>query len=261
MKQIKYFWRKYKIDLITGLFAVIAYLLAFLWSKEPKQQLLWSLAVTVVATAVVIYARAKDIDFFFLPLRSRADKEDWLGRGKFEYSRTHNAFHITDSFFGFIFSKTLAWSDYRYSFDFKIMKECVGAIVRAVNLSNLVMLQIREDSIRPHIFVNGAFQVWETSDTGLTLSEKLNLDVWYHCILHCDKDSIRIEILKAGKSICDKTWRIPQGSMNFTYKRPEITEPEAIIPFAINLEYGSVGFRNHGQEDALVKDVLVEKLN
>ena len=33
-----------------------------------------------------------------------------------------------------------------------------------------------------------------------------------------------------------------------------------IIRFPINLDYGTFGFYNDGQENALVKDVLIEKL-
>ena len=47
-------------------------------------------------------------------------------------------------------------------------------------------------------------------------------------------------------------------------KKPQIDSkdemPKVDIPFPISLEYGSIGFRNDGDENALIKEVLIKKL-
>ena len=118
--------------------------------------------------------------------------EDWLGEVKFEYDRVQDAFVITNSYSGFIFSKALVWSDYRFDFEFKILHASIGAIVRATNLSNLVMLQIFEDHIKAHIRINGLWLAWEPSE--LRFGERLNLNYWHRCQLDCNKGSIQIRV-------------------------------------------------------------------
>jgi len=46
----------------------------------------------------------------------------------------------------------------------------------------------------------------------------------------------------------------------FTFKKDENDAAPLHIPFPINLEYGTIGFRNSGSEKALVRYVLIEKI-
>jgi hypothetical protein len=271
----RYFLRRNKIEILTALFAVAGYTASYYLVEQPQHSFFLNIAISLIAMLFFIYSKTRERDFYFISLRRSKDKEDWIGEGTFQYERTQNAYTITNSGSGFIFPKCLIWSDYKLRFDFKIIKISLGVILRATNLSNLVMLQIFDTGIKAHIRINGFWQAWDPKETHLEFKEKLNLDDWYTSSMQCDKSSIRIRIFKwvehanqdnpsetslQPEPIFDRVWKIPSGSMSYMWKREEINEPEAIVPFPINLEYGTVGFRNDGAENALVKDVLIEKI-
>jgi hypothetical protein len=257
---LKYSIRRYKLDIIAGAGAVVGYAVAYFLENQPRAAFILSIAVTLLATIVIIYSKTREKDFYFLPLQSRSDKDDWLGEGKFEYDRIHNAFVITGSYSGFIFSKALAWSDYRFEFEFKLLHASIGAIVRATNLSNLVMLQIFEDHIKAHIRINGLWLAWEPPVTGLRFEEKLNPNRWHRCQLECDKNSIQIRVYQTRRAmILDRPWNIPVGPLAFLAESQD-KQTRISIPFPINLEFGTVGFRNDGAENAAIKNSLLEKL-
>jgi len=193
-------------------------------------------------------------------LTKREDKEDWIGDGKFEYLRVGSCFQVMQTEPGCIYSKCLNWSDYKYEFDFKLRKICLGAVLRAVNLSNYVMIQITQTGIRPHVRVNGGWQKWEAKEVNLEFPKPLSFEEWYKCQLVCDKDIIHIRILQKTEKIIDREWQIPRGVLIFSFKSEENDPKPVNIPFPINLEYGSAGFRNSGDEKALVKNVLLGKV-
>ncbi len=259
MKRILYFTKNYKFDLLTAISALISYFLAFRYAADPRTLLFLSVMITATSLFVVILLRVRDKDFYFIPLTKREDRDDWLGKGKFEYLRPQKCFVITDSEPGFIYSKCLSWSDYNLSLEFKIVNSCLGVVARAINLSNYVMLQVGENGIRPHIRINGGWRAWEAEETNLKFAKKLALDKWYRVILSCEKNSIGIKLYEDKNCVFNREWLIPHGAVMFEFKE----EPEGRvvkIPFPINLEYGTVGFRNSGTERALIKDVLVEKI-
>lgn len=218
-----------------------------------------STVIILISLFVILYLRLRGRDFYFIPLDNPKDKDDWIGNGQFEYSRVNKSFQMTQAEPGFIYSKCLDWSDYKCEFDFKIRNTCLGVILRAVNLSNYVMIQITQEGIRPHVRINGGWKYWEAEEVGLKFSNNLSLEDWYKCQLVCDKNIINIKITHSRNKLLDREWEIPKGSITFTYKVSEEATP-VMIPFPINLEYGSAGFRESGQEKALIKNFLLEKV-
>lgn len=257
--RVKYFLRRFRVDIITCIVAVICYAVAYLLQDSPALAFTLSTGITFAATLVIIYSRLSERDFYFEALQAPSDKDNWIGEGTFQYERVQGAFEITRSYSGFLFSKALNWSDYRFGFEFKILNASVGAIVRATDLSNLVMLQFFEDRIRAHIRVNGLWLYWDPPITGLTYREKLDMNRWHRCLLECDKGSIQIRIFQNDEAVLDRLWKIPLGPLTFLAES-EDKKTNVRIPFPVNLEFGTVGFRNDGAEDAAVKNVLVEKL-
>jgi hypothetical protein len=213
---------------------------------------------------LLIFIRGRDADFAYFPFLSSKEHSNWIGNGSFEHVNSALAFKITNSHNGFIYSKTLHWVNYRANFKFKIVNESVGIILRAVDLSNYVMFQIFEDHIKPHIRVNGLWVVYDSKRTAnppflehVTINPKLSKDKWYQLRTVCDKSLITMSIQENRKDILDRTWTIPQGTVLF----PLMIQPSPMdIPFPMNLDYGTIGFRNHGEEMAFVKDLLVEKI-
>jgi hypothetical protein len=273
----KFFARRNKVEIFTTILAVIGFGANYYFVTRPGLTFSINIAISLATMVVLIYSKTRERDFYFISLKRNKDKEDWIGDGTFQYERTHKAYTITNSDSGVIFSKSLTWNDYKLEFDFKILKTSLGVILRATNLSNLVMLQILDSGIRPHIRVNGFWQFWEPEDSRLEFQNKLNLDNWYSCLMECDKGSIRIRIFEwkertdpediykkfyERNPVFDRVWKIPTGHIEYS------TEQESLmgkiiknsVPFPINLEYGTFGFRNHGLENALVKNVLIEKI-
>lgn len=263
--RLRYFTRKHKTDIISTIAAVIGSLLAYKFAQQPGTRLTYSILVVLTFSIINIYLRTRERDFYFIPLRGRKEKDDWAGEGKFDYDKVNDAYIITNSYSGFIFTKALTWSDYKLEFDFKIDHASVGAIVRATNLSNLIMFQIFPYGVKAHIRINGFWLAWEPQQTQLKFGSDLNLNHWHKCILHCNKGSIHIVVVAPQGEVLSRDWQIPTGPLLFTPQLPKEMEsrgnvPLIGIPFPINLEYGTIGFRNDGAERAAVRNVLVEKL-
>ena len=260
MKSILYSFKHFKFDILTTLSTIGLLYLAFLLWQNQLTLMLASVLMATIFFVIVIYLKVKEKDFYFISLTRREDKEDWIGDGKFEYSRVSKCFQITQASPGCIYAKCLNWSDYKYEFEFKLRKTCLGAVLRAVNLSNYVMMQITPRGIRPHVLVNGGWMAWEANAVNMEFSEELSFEEWYKCQLVCDKNTISIKIAHKKEKILDREWPLPQGSLAFAFKENEEDTKPITIPFPINLEYGSAGFRNFGDEKALVKNVLLEKI-
>ena len=260
MKRTYYFLKNYKYDFIASFFLIGSIIVGYYFHYNQEIPFYVSIGFIIISLVVIIYLRVRDRSFYFIPFTSRKDKDEWIGKGEFEYSRVKKCFHITNTHSGYIFSKCFMWSDYKYIFEFKIIKSCLGIILRAINLSNYVMLQIGQDGIRPHIKVNGAWKVWEHKDVNLGFENNLKLDNWYKCIISCEKDVINIRIFENKDPIFDRDWIIPSGQINFMFKKDEEDKKPLLIPFAINLEYGTIGFRNSGYEKALLRNILVERI-
>ena len=246
--------------MLTGVGAAVSYWIAYRFAIHPGMLLGLSLAITVIVTVLLIYLRTREREFQYISLVRRDHKDDWLGTGTFDYNRSHRAYLITNSDTGFIYAKTLTWSDYRLNFRFKILSGCVGAVVRAVNLGNLVMLQIGTMGIRPHLRVNGGWYVEEAAQAKLEFSEPLSSDAWYQATVVCDKAQLRIMIRRDRTLLFDRIWTIPPGPLQFILDRDAQGQPKTFLPFSVNLEYGTVGFRNWGPEQAVVREVLIERL-
>lgn len=258
---LRYFIRRNSLEIYTAIGAVAGYLIVYFFSKKEGMSLALSILVTVIGTMVIIYSKTRQRGFYFLPLWSRKEKDDWIGTGHFEYDRDKKAYIITDSHSGFIFSKCLSWSDYKFDFEFKILNSSIGAIVRATDLSNLIMLQILDHGIKPHIFVNGFWKDFDPKSENLEFRDKLLLDDWYKCELTCNKRSISLRISDIkGSPVFDRVWIIPSGQFVLSSQGiGQGTSTTIPIPYAINREFGTVGFRNSGTESAAVKNVLIDK--
>jgi len=259
IRTLYYFVLKQKYELLTCIFAIASLIVINCF----KLSYIWSIIIVFISTFIIIYLRVRDKSFYFISLRRRKQKDEWIGSGDFNYSRNNDCFLISNSDSGYIFTKCLIWNDYTLSFKFKIIKHCIGIIVRAVNLSNYAMLQIdmRTNGIRPHLRINSGWKWWEANECKLNFTQTPSLDNWYQCHISCENKSLNIKLTSEdGKEeIFNRSWDIPMGSILF----PLSNEDKSIrldIPYSIILDYGTIGFRNHGDEAALVKEVLIKKI-
>lgn len=252
-----YFVRRHRAHGATLVGAILGYWGAAVIVESPRLLFGLSVGITVAATIVIVTWESKGRDFVWLSMRGRADGERWIGQGGLVYARSDGGYRITQSHDGVILSDTLAWSDYRLQFMFRIEVTSVGVIVRATNLGNVVMLQIMADRVKAHIRVNGAWLVWDNLPH-LTFPAALHLGQWFHCEIMCDKRSVRLVFSGQGVN-CTLNWVIPAGNVVFGAGGP-VASGALPVPFAVNYDYGAIGFRNDGAESALVRHVLVELL-
>ncbi len=256
-----YFFRQHKYDLYTAITGIVLAIITIRLASNIKQALFGVLMVSVLTFIGVVTIRSRDRDFYRLPLSKPEEKHDWLGRGTFEYDRNQEAFRITKAGLGYIYSNCLGWSNYSVSFDFKIITKCLGVLIRALNVSDYVMLQIDKKGINPHIRVNGGWKIWKAAEAHLLFDEDLGFGEWQKCEMTCEKDDINIRLKNSdGKRFFEGNWSIPNGQIINFRLEAEKKETSVTVPFPIDLLYGSFGFRNSGNgEDAYVRNVVVEK--
>jgi hypothetical protein len=255
---VRFFFRRYRDDALTLLASIVVYAVSARFVKEPWLLFGLSVGISVLAAIVIVTLKARRRGFIWLSMRGRHHGEGWIGQGGFSYTRIEHGYRITQSHDGVILAHTLAWSDYCLRFMFRLENASLGVIVRAANLGNLVMLQVFVDRIKAHIRVNGAWLNWDRLPS-LSFGAPLALGVWYGCEMSCDKRNVRITINGAGEERPVLNWAIPAGMVVLGSGGPEISGT-LTTPFAVNYDYGAIGFRNDGVESALVRHILVERL-
>lgn len=266
MRKTKYFIRQYKFEFIA-FFVNLIVTTSTLLLINISTALVVSILFLFASLIVVIYLKTKDKDFYFLSLDKTGQEKDWVGRGKFKFIRNEKCFEITESHVGYIFPKTSDWDDYSFQFDFKIINKTIAWIVRAIDLSNYVMLQCTMEGINPHIRINGQWipKKHTDEDVNFTFDDKLSPDTWYKGRIICEKRSIRITIFSQGKNaLFDRHWLIPDQMLIHLVEviKEGNSEKELIKQFQQNMDFdfGAIGVRNHGTERALIKNILIEKL-
>lgn len=165
-----------------------------------------------------------------------------------------NTLLVTGSDAGGITKVGAHWENYAFTFRARIVRDCLGVIVRAQDLNNYYMFQIQTDKIRPHrraaypvidtsakpthedlknenvIIINRInFQIgWEVFDPPVPLNPPLN-------------GEFDVKIIVRGESV-------------FIYINGDLVlQQESFLKIAT----GKVGFRNDGHETALVRNVKV----
>lgn len=265
-RKLVYFGKKHRRELFSFVFAIIAACVAFGFSSQPGTVFWASILLTVVALILTLFFLLKEKDFYYIALDNYADKENWLGAGKFEFNKTNKAYLIADTDAGFIFSKCLLWGDYSLRGEFKILNSCLGVILRASDLSNYIMLQITKSGIRPHVRANGGWIPFEAEKTGLTFENRKNVKdgTWYRFNFTANGELVEIKIFNDDETLIDKSWKIISGSVSVpVYEKDdrERKSPTHILDIIVSYDYGAIGFRNGHGERALVKNLLIESIN
>jgi len=258
MTKFKAFIRNYKYELIALIVDAIVVAIAY-FTVSQFNVFLISLSVFIISTFIVIYFKTKEKDFYFFSFDKQGQEHDWVGRGDLKYIRNQKCFEISNSHVGFILPKTSNWDDYKYVLDFKITNISFGFIVRAVNLSNYVMYQIFNNRIKLHLRINGHWIILEE----ISFTKTLNQDVWYKLCVVCEKRQVSIVIKNSSETYFDRQLTIP-NQITITHKElnTEGQETQEVLRYNqdIDFDFGSIGIRNHGEERALVKNILIEKL-
>lgn len=225
----------------------------FLYLKNNLQSI-WMWAITAVALLLVIWTsllrrrfKGGFSDKFKVSLQT-----NWDFNGNWRIPEIGTLLVTGPDDSGGITKVGAQWENYTFSFKARIIRDCLGVIIRAKDLDNYFMFQINTDKIRPHRRVavpiilvptqqqpqaqGGTPQIqpikfsvgWEVFDPPTPLNRTLN--TWFKC-----------SITVRGESICI---RIDDEI---------VLQSESFI----KIPTGKVGFRNAGAEEAHVKNVKV----
>ena len=120
------------------------------------------------------------------------------------------------------------------------------------------MIQLFNDRIKSHLRVNGAWIVYGNDKT----STNLGVDSWYKLKAYCEKRKIRINIFSGESELLDRHITIPDTMAVVVKQTPDTSKEKEEIKQILNIDFdfGSIGFRNFGNESALIKNVFIEKL-
>jgi hypothetical protein len=97
-----------------------------------------------------------------------------------QWTSDQDGLSVTKSGLGGIYNLGATWENYEFSFEFKIISQCAGWIVRARDDNHYVMVQCNKEQVCPHIFTvspkpdrksQPGFQVINKIDHNLSLQE------------------------------------------------------------------------------------------
>lgn len=265
--KIYFFFRNYLNETISFFIALAGAFLAYRFYQEPGFQLVSLAVLAFTSYLIIIFLKLKSRDFYHIFFDKYDDIEGWVGSGVFEYYPNDEAFLIKDSNAGFIFSKCLNWIDYEMACEFKILRNTLGVLIRATDLSNKLMLQlnIKANGIRPYLWANGGYLVHEPKESELEFETSLKEGRWYKLKIYVHKDSTKIQLFEKSNIILEKHWDIPTALLSFPIrekdkKQGDTQNPIGMLDIRKDYSYGTIGFRNAHGEKALIRKLLIRKI-
>lgn len=210
----------------------------------------WLCSVTAVTLTLLIWASRLNRKFAyrFSDNFSGDLRENWDFEGDWRIPET-GTLSVTQSDAGGLSKVGATWENYTLTFKASIIKSCLGVIVRGTDLNNYCMLQINPDQIRPHRRVLMPVASGAPSAGFGAIGNKGNLVTftiawqifpatpispaltgWFEVRIVVRGESVRLYI--------DDRLRYHQDGF-------------------LKIPMGKIGFRNSGEESALVKDVRV----
>ncbi len=250
------------VSYITGIATIIGLVAQFFqWGNtgpfaylKENYQIIWLVAVTAIAFFLLIWTlllRRRFMGGFKDNFKGHL-QSNWDFEGQWRIPEKGTLLVTGPQDAGGITKVGVQWENYTFSFKARIIRDCLGVVVRAQDLSNYYMFQIRIDSIRMHRRAaipmiskeieqqeqpTSQMQLikfnigWQIFDPPTPLNRTLN--GWFDFRITVRGESVLIYIDDNLALQTDSFLKIPTGK---------------------------VGFRNYGSEEALVKNVKVTLL-
>lgn len=158
-----------------------------------------------------------------------------------------NYLHITGSDPGGITKKGAYWENYVFSFEAKIIRDCVGCVIRATDLNNYYMFQITKTNIRPHRRISYPKIVSSPDSSHIEINLIVGWHLFEETIVDHHKtldDWFKVDIEVKGQSV------------KININNDIVFTRESFIQIPI----GKIGFRNFGVEECLIRKVRVKHI-
>ncbi len=151
------------------------------------------------------------------------------------------------------------WENYTFSFEARIINKCIGVIVRAQDLNNYYMFQIRADKIRPHLRKLIPVLIDEPRDEGDDHQKPIHRPVIYKISWLNDRSTSDEEFQPSPISPELIGWfkvkiEVYGQSIKIWINDELMLQRSNLITFPT----GKIGFRNNVSEVAYVKNIKVD---
>lgn len=146
------------------------------------------------------------------------------------------------------------WENYTLEFDAHILNDCLGVIVRAQDLNNYYMFQIRRNRIRPHRRVTFPFVEAgdEESKDGAEVDSQAPRPVKFAVRWDIPK-KLAVDLDTPISDWFSTTIIVRGEAVSIKINAKQVFYAESFL----KIPTGKIGFRNSGHEKALVRDVKV----
>lgn len=186
-----------------------------------------------------------------------SQKWEYYGDRRVMRESNFNILQVSNSDAGGISTQCKTWVNYTFSFDTQIIKHNSSWLIRATDVFSYVMLQCKPDQIIPHYRIQGNWMILEP----VPLPFFILYNEWFHVDIEVRDIRVVVKITYANKThvVLNMNLLEPKvlpiipvviGSNNETGK----------IKWSCSYPYGSVGFRQYGDEVAHFKRVRVLKI-
>jgi hypothetical protein len=240
------------ISLILGINAIIGMISGIIgWASQSplitfiqtQYQLIGLLALTlfVIFLFTQLHTVNKRLTVGFSENHKRTLADNWDYRGDWTIV-DGKMLQVTSSEQGGITKTGVLWENYTFKFQARIIETCLGAIVRAENLNHYYMFQINPDKIRPHLRLNVP-KITSGETAGLITIELQN--AWQNL-----KD---IPISPVGNGWFDAEIRVRGQRVVIKINGEVVFDKDGYL----QIPFGKVGFRNYGDEKALIRNIEV----
>lgn len=154
---------------------------------------------------------------------------------------------VTGSDEGGLTKKGTFWENYVFTFEAKIISGCIGLIVRAKDLQNYYMFQITHEKIRPHRKITIPYATESPEHKGLFVVDRIQV-AWQV------RNELEVEHKKQLTSWFNVKVLVNGQSIKIFINNEQVFANDLIL----DNSYGKVGFRNYGDEKAIVRKVKIE---
>lgn len=180
--------------------------------------------------------------------------DNWDFKG--EWRIVDKSLIVTKSGDGGLCKKGALWENYTLHFKAKIIKDCIGVIVRAQDLNNYYMFQIRNDCIRPHRRASVPEIVENLNAENNEGSDEISKSIRFKT--GWDKyDNLTVKLEPSLSSWFDVQINVSGESVKIYVNEEIVFQQEYFLKNPI----GKIGFRNANHESAQIKYLSVDLHN
>ena len=210
--------------------------------------IIWGATLTLAVIYLALQYRKirKQLSVAFNDDFKRPLDENWDYIG---WKCSNGELTVTGSDEGGLTKKGTFWENYIFSFESKIINNCIGIIVRAKDLQNYYMFQITHEKVIPHRKITIPYAAESSEHKGSFVIDRIQV-AWHV------RNDLEVEHKKQLTSWFNVRAVVNGQSIKLFIDNEQVFTNDLLLENS----YGKVGFRNYGYEKAIIKKVKIEIL-